>query len=69
MERQLQYYQFKKSKEYKKAVDVNVFINGNGPIDEMYYPDELDGLLVVGVGYKLDGTIDVDLIDDVDEDR
>lgn len=46
------YGEFKKTKEYKRAEDVTVCVNGEDAIDEMYYPDELDSLPVVGVGYN-----------------
>lgn len=45
------YGEFKKTKEYKRAEDVTVCVNGEDAIDEIYYPDELDFLPVVGVGY------------------
>ena len=55
------YGNFKKNKIYKRAQDVNLIVNGEEPIDEMYYPYELDELPVIGFGF--DGkSLDIDII-------
>ena len=45
------YGEFKQTKEYLNAEDVSVCVNGEDPIEEMYYPTELDQLSVIGCGY------------------
>ena len=35
---------------YKNANDTTLCINGEDEVDEMYYPEELDSLLVIGTG-------------------
>lgn len=49
------YGEYKKTDEYLYADDITVCINGIDEINEMYYPDELDYLDVVGVGYSANG--------------
>ena len=55
------YGEYKKTDEYLNAEDVTVCVNGEDEIDEIYYPDELDFLPVVGVGYNATG-IEIDLV-------
>ena len=43
------YGEYKKTDEYLNAEDVTVCVNGEDEIDEIYYPDELDFLPVVGI--------------------
>ena len=56
------YGEYKQTEEYLQAVDVDLCVNGEEPIDEMYYPEELDHIPVFGVGNRADGTIQIDLI-------
>ena len=55
------YGEYKKTDEYLNAEDVTVCVNGEDEIDEIYYPDELDFLPVVGVGYNATG-IKIDIV-------
>lgn len=55
------YGEYKKTDGYLNAEDVIVCMNGEDEIDDMYYPDELDNLLVVGVGYNAT-EIKIDLV-------
>lgn len=61
----MKFYELKKTKQYKNAIDINIFVNGES-IDEQYYPVELDELEVIGVGYMADNTLNIDLSDDKD---
>ena len=56
------YGEYKKTDEYLNAVDVTICINSEDEIDEMYYPDELDFLPVVGVVYSVTGIIKINLL-------
>lgn len=53
--------EYKKTDEYLNAEDITLCINGTDEIDEMYYPDELDYLEVVGIGYSANGLF-IDLV-------
>lgn len=65
----LTYGDFKKTSEYLNAEDTSLCINGEEPVDEMYYPEELDHIPVFGIGYGADNTIQIDLIISNWEDR
>lgn len=56
------YGEIKETDAYLNATDVEVCVNGSDPIEEMYYPEELDDLLVVGTGHHADGTLLLDLV-------
>ena len=56
------YGEYKQTEEYLNAEDVDLCINGEEPIDEMYYPEELDHIPVLGIGSRADNTIQIDLI-------
>lgn len=46
------YGELKEKDVYKNADDVILCVNGEEPIDEMYYPFELDHLNVIGTGHS-----------------
>lgn len=57
------YGSLKKTKLYKNAKDVTLTINGKDEIDEMYYPEDLDDCIVIGIGLNNCGknlSIDID---------
>ena len=56
------YGEFKNTKTYRDATDTSISVNGSEPIDEMYYPLELDFLDVVGTSHHPDGGINIDLV-------
>ena len=56
------YGEYKKTKEYLNAEDIYLCVNGEEPIDEMYYPVELDNISIFGIGKFSDNTIQIDLI-------
>ena len=56
------YGEYKQTEEYLNAEDVDLCINGEEPIDEMYYPEELDHIPVLGIGSRVENTIQIDLI-------
>lgn len=55
------YGELKNTKCYKKADDIYLYVNGEEAIDEMYYPDELDHLTVVGTGF-IDNELHIDIV-------
>lgn len=46
------YGEYKQTEEYLNAEDVSLCVNGEDPVDEMYYPEELNHLPVIGIGYS-----------------
>lgn len=56
------YGEIKNRKEYINASDVDVCVNGEEPIDEQLYPEELDNLQVVGMGHGANGSLLIDLV-------
>ena len=56
------YGELKETDLYKNAFDSFLCINGEEEIDEMYYPEELDHIPVIGTGHSLDGTLQIDLL-------
>ena len=56
------YGEYKKTEEYLNAEDIYLCVNGEEPIDEMYYPVELDNMPIIGIGKFSDNTIQIDLI-------
>lgn len=56
------YGEYKQTEEYLNAEDIDLCINGEEPIDEMYYPEELDHIPIFGIGSRADNTIQIDLI-------
>lgn len=55
------YGELKNTNIYKKADDIYLHVNGEEAIDEMYYPDELDHLPVVGTGL-IDNELHIDIV-------
>lgn len=49
------YGELKQTEEYLNAEDIELCINGEDPVDEMYYPEELDHIQVIGTA--TDGNI------------
>jgi len=56
------YGKLKKTKKYKKANGTSLSVNGEEPVDEMYYPEELDHLTVIGIGYMANGDLNIDVV-------
>lgn len=56
------YGEFKETEMYMNAEDINLCVNGENPIDEMYYPEELDHLQVIGTGHFPNGNVQIDLV-------
>lgn len=56
------YGELKNKDFYINADDIELCINGEEIVDEMYYPYELDFLNVVGIGFNNDNTLLIDLI-------
>ena len=58
------YYDIRRIQENQRiqeSKNTTVCVNGEDAISEIYYPDELDFLPVVGVGYDTEG-ITIDLV-------
>jgi hypothetical protein len=56
------YGELKQTDMYLNANDIDLCVNGEDPIDEMYYPEELDQLPVVGTGNMANSSLLIDLV-------
>ena len=64
------YGEFKKTEMYLNAVDSAICVNDENILyDEMYYPEELDHLPVVGTCFRPDGFLEINLLCDNWDDR
>lgn len=61
LKKPMTYGEIKETEMYIKAEDVSVSVNEEEPIDEQYYPYELDMLPVVGTGHMANGELHIDL--------
>ena len=57
------YGDFKETEMYLNAEDSAICINDEDILyDEMYYPEELNHLLVIGTGFTADGLLQINLL-------
>lgn len=63
------YGEYKETEEYINAEDIYLCVNGEDPVDEMYFPDELDNIPIIGIGYLQNNIIQIDLVVSNWEDR
>ena len=54
------YGKYKKTKEYLNAEDIYLCVNGEDPVNEMYYPYQLDNVPIIGIGYLQNNIIQID---------
>ena len=57
------YWEFKKTEMYLNAEDSAICVNDEDALyDEMYYPEELDHLPVIGTGLTSEGLLQINLL-------
>lgn len=56
------YGELKEKDFYQNAEDTFLCVNGEEPVDEMYYPYELDSLQVIGIGFNADNILVIDIV-------
>jgi hypothetical protein len=62
VENNMTYGKYKKTKEYLNAEDIYLCVNGEDPVNEMYYPYQLDNVPIIGIGYLQNNIIQIDLV-------